>query len=134
MPEEPDAEEIMSLALMPVGARKHLLDGGNLRVVAGDAGAHDDPQRLGRVKVIIDHFHLPLGHPIHTGNGVQGQALFIELLGGEHNLVRCHGRLSMIAFGRVIDAAKRQAEMREGIGQGGRRLRRSGSSRRLTGH
>jgi hypothetical protein len=119
MPEEADAEEVMRLALMPIGARKHLQDGGQLRVVARDAGAHHDPQRFGGVKVIINHFHLPLSHPIDAGDGVQRQALFIKLLGGEHDLVRSNGRLNVIPLGRIIDPVEREWNVRERVRQDG---------------
>ena len=46
----------------------------------------DHPQRLGRVEVIIDHFHLPFRHPIHARDGVQRKPLLIKQLGRRNHL------------------------------------------------
>ena len=106
----------MGLALVPVGAGINLEMVGSSGCRAGHAGA-TTTRSASRVEVIIDDFHLPFGHPMRRRDGVQGQTLFIELLGGEYHLVRGHGHFSVIAFDGVIDPAEGQAQVREGVRQ-----------------
>ena len=138
MAQETDAEEIVRLALVPVGAGKDLGDGGNLRVVARDAGAHDDAQGLGRVKVIVNDLHLALGHPVHAGDGVEREAFLVELLGGGDDLVGRDGRLAVIALERrnprpETGAAGAPADWGRRRGAEAAGGRRGGGSRRSRG-
>src|SRR5215831_13301952 len=88
MPKKAYSEKIMSFAFMPVGSWKHLRNGRELGVITRNARAYDHSQRPGRMKIIINDFHLPVREPVHAAYCIQSESLPVEFLGRMHDLLR----------------------------------------------
>ena len=120
VPQEADAEEIVRLALMPVGAREHLVNGRNLRLAPGNTGPDHDAEGRKGMEVVIHDFHLILRDPVDTGDGIETEAVFIKDLSGEHDLAGGHRDIEMVTLKGIIDWLDRARARRRSGGWPGR--------------
>jgi len=123
-----DAEEIMSLAFMPVRAGKYGNNGHDFGIIPGNARAHSEPAAPARVEIIIHDFHLSGCQPVDPGNGIQGVTSLIQNLGASDHLVRGNDRFGVASTGAIIQRLKGDCELGYVVWQRGRRRRRGRGS------
>ena len=113
MADKVDAEKVVGLALVPVGAGEQVRDRGDLRILPRNTAAKHNSNAVDGMEEVIHQFHLAGCNPINSGDGIQGKAFPVQVFGGENYLVRLDDGIQVIAAKGMFDCLKRDRNTRQ---------------------
>jgi len=107
MADKADAEKVMGLALMPVGAGEQVRYRRDLRLFPRNTAANHNSNAVDGMEEVIHKLHLAGCNPINASDRVQGKAFPIQFFGGGNHLVWLDDGVQVIATEGMFDRLKR---------------------------